>query len=298
MTINKYQGCEMQRERERRDFEAGEGRQASGAEASEQTQQTSGRESCRGTCHFIYHVAIETTQVSGSAQASCRAGTSVTQSFISLMATATQAVVGSTLPALPKFLLNFFAKYPPKQYSAFYTGVKIPITRLSKVDKQRASSTLPEGANPSAAPPVAAITSASDPNASHTEPSISVAEDSIATTLKNPFMPWRNPETGRWHAPRYGLRKQANFVKAAKQCGVEALLPPSRKSTEFKQERALLRGLRVKGTGEGQRVKGHKWERQIDQTVAKRVQAMKEMPDLVREWKSKGHGRGWKKYPK
>ena len=111
-------------------------------------------------------------------------------------------------------------------------------------------------------------------------------------------MPWKNPETGRWQAPRYGLRKQANFVKAAKKFGVEPLLPPGRKSTEYKQERALLRGPRVKGTGEGQRVKGHKWERKIDETVEKRVKAMEQMPALIREWKAKGHGRGWKKYPR
>ena len=41
----------------------------------------------------------------------------------------------------------------------------------------------------------------------------------------------------------------------------------------------------VKGTGEGQKVKGHKWERTMNATLEKRRKAMEEMPELIRLWK-------------
>ena len=71
--------------------------------------------------------------------------------------------------------------------------------------------------------------------------------------------------------------------------------------------------------GEGQKVKGHAWERHVGATLEKRRTAMENMPELVKEWKrvsflklmlhlswvymlttllQRGHGRGWKKYPK
>jgi large subunit ribosomal protein L25 len=71
----------------------------------------------------------------------------------------------------------------------------------------------------------------------------------------------------------------------AKRHGVETLLPPGLKSTEYKEHRILEKGLRVKGTGEGQKVKGHKWERTMNATLEKRRKAMEEMPELIRLWK-------------
>jgi Mitochondrial ribosomal protein mL59 len=101
----------------------------------------------------------------------------------------------------------------------------------------------------------------------------------------NPFLPWRNPETSRWRAPKYSLRRQADLVKLAKKHGVEPLLPPSRKSTAFKEARLLEHGLRVRGTGEGQKVKGHIWERRMPAKLEKRRKAMEGMPEMVRTWK-------------
>lgn len=94
------------------------------------------------------------------------------------------------------------------------------------------------------------------------------------------------------------MRRQAELVKLAKKYNIEELLPPGRKSTAFKEQRILQRGLRIKGTGEGQKVKGHKWERNVGATLEKRRVAMEKMPEIIREWKQRGHGRGWKKYPK
>jgi Mitochondrial ribosomal protein mL59 len=41
----------------------------------------------------------------------------------------------------------------------------------------------------------------------------------------------------------------------------------------------------VKGTGEGQRVKGHKWERQMPAKLEARRKAMEGMPEMIRQWK-------------
>lgn len=53
----------------------------------------------------------------------------------------------------------------------------------------------------------------------------------------------------------------------------------------------------VKGTGEGQKVKGKSWERTMKGRLELRRQAMLNMPQMIQEWKQKGHGRGWKKWP-
>ena len=79
----------------------------------------------------------------------------------------------------------------------------------------------------------------------------------------NPFRFWKHPDTGKWHDPVYSLRRQAELVKMAKEHGVEDLLPETTKGSEYKLARRVEFGLRVKGTGVGQRVKGHAHERQI-----------------------------------
>ncbi|KAJ4370448.1 hypothetical protein N0V83_004966 [Neocucurbitaria cava] len=113
----------------------------------------------------------------------------------------------------------------------------------------------------------------------------------------NPFLPSKNFATGRWHSPVYGLRKQADLVKLASQYGVVDLLPWTIKKPGEKERRRVEKGLMVKGTGEGQKVKGKLWERTLKGRLEMRRQAMLNMPALIQEWKQKGHGRGWKKWP-
>lgn len=83
----------------------------------------------------------------------------------------------------------------------------------------------------------------------------------------------------------YGLRQQADLVRLAIQFNVEPLLPPGLKSTEYKEVRHAEKGLRIKGTGIGQKVKGHKWERSLEKRLEDRKRAMMEMPELIRLWK-------------
>lgn len=199
---------------------------------------------------------------------------------------------------LPKRLLNFFAKYPPKLYSAKYTGASYPLVK-SIPNAQDTQATSPPIQATSEVPTISNTLSED-----HNTPTIEASTTIHAAIPRsergppNPFLPMKNHVTGRWRGPACGLRVQADLVKLAKAHGVEALLPPGRKSTAFKEQRALEQGLRVRGTGEGQKVKGHKWERQMGAKLDVRRKAMESMPEMIREWKQRGHGRGWKKYPK
>jgi large subunit ribosomal protein L25 len=184
---------------------------------------------------------------------------------------------------LPQRLLNFFARYPPHIYSVKYTGASYPLARtVSRLPESRLPPSIPDDSSSAA---VASETSSTNPNEPSIESTATVPPSQPSTGSPNPFLPWKNPETGRWRGAVIGLRRQAELVKIAKKCGVEALLPPGRKSTEFKEQRILEKGLRVKGTGEGQKVKGHKWERTMNATLEKRRKAMEEMPEMIRLWK-------------
>ena len=83
----------------------------------------------------------------------------------------------------------------------------------------------------------------------------------------------------------YGLRKQADLCKLARKYGVEDLLPWSRKKLAVKRARKEQLGVRVKGTGVGQRVKGHIQERSMQSKMDARRDAMLKMPEMIREWK-------------
>lgn len=79
----------------------------------------------------------------------------------------------------------------------------------------------------------------------------------------NPFLASKDPITGARLEPIYSLRRQADLVKMARTHGVEELLPFTKKKTEVKLKHRVTYGLRVKGTGVGQKVKGHAHERNL-----------------------------------
>lgn len=248
------------------------------------------------------------------------------------MASALAAVKTSIHPteiALPKRLLDFFARYPPRLYSAYFTGQKIlSLQARIAIQGNKKTGTLPlQPVNPTTTNPESSPSEPEQPNVKITSPSVVIdmtsqtpeQQESIASSgplepdtqepmfesnpeqlPPNPFLPYKNPATGRWRGPHISLRRQAELFKLARLFGVEPLLPPSRKSTVFKEERLLQRtlGPNVRGTGEGQKVKGHKWEREMGVVLGKRIKAMEMMPELIREWRMRGNGRGWKKYPR
>ncbi|PLN82671.1 putative 60S ribosomal protein L25 [Aspergillus taichungensis] len=207
---------------------------------------------------------------------------------------------------LPPRLLSFFARYPPQIYSAAVTPKSEP---QSTPTSTATSSTTPL---PDTSSAIDAATGASTlpspytPNrdaGGHKRPdptAFSPSKALLATNPEhpNPFLPRKNFRTGKWIGPRVGLRVQAELVKLAAKYDVEELLPAGRKSTEYKETRRAERGLAIKGTGIGQKVKGHKWERTMETRLDDRRKAMMEMPEAIRLWKQRGHGRGWKKWPK
>lgn len=79
----------------------------------------------------------------------------------------------------------------------------------------------------------------------------------------NPFLPHKHPVTGRWQDPEFSLRRQAELVKLARSAGVEELMPFTHKGTEERIRKRVEEGLQVKGTGVGQKVKGHLHERML-----------------------------------
>ncbi|KAK1250405.1 hypothetical protein MKX08_010408 [Trichoderma sp. CBMAI-0020] len=103
----------------------------------------------------------------------------------------------------------------------------------------------------------------------------------------NPFRFYKHPVTGRWQDPVYSQRRQMQLVKLAREHGVEELLPQTNKGTEYQLAQRVEHGLRVKGTGVGQKVKGHIHERHMIAKMEQRRKAMLEMPKLIRAWKSK-----------
>lgn len=184
-------------------------------------------------------------------------------------------VTSTQIPALakelPQRLTNFFARYPPQLHSAAVRrpaappkGEAIPQTPLpSPYTPDRDAKGAPGLKNDAWSPSRALLVT--------------------SETVRNPFLPHKR--FGKWEAPRYGLRQQADLMKLAIKYNVETLLPPSRKSPEFKETRREERGLQIKGTGIGQKVKGHKWERTMESRLEDRRKAMEGMPEMVRMWK-------------
>src|SRR5947207_2555888 len=74
-----------------------------------------------------------------------------------------------------------------------------------------------------------------------------------AATCTKPFNPFASGI--------YSLRRQADLFKLARKHGVEGFLPFTVKGTEERLRRRIENGLRVRGTGIGQKVKGKGWER-------------------------------------
>lgn len=190
--------------------------------------------------------------------------------------------------SLPPRLLRFFQRYPPPALFPKAPAVVAPIEATESpnpVNPILASTTAPTDAN---AP---AIEDASAPASAVPE----IAPDAVQDGYHNPFQPRKNFRTGKWLGPVYGLRKQADLVKLAQQHGVLDLLPYTIKNPEVKEAKRLEEGLRVKGTGVGQKVKGKKWERTMASRLAERQKAMENMPALIQEWKLVSYTRrAWK----
>ncbi|EEA21857.1 hypothetical protein TMatcc_008715 [Talaromyces marneffei ATCC 18224] len=227
-----------------------------------------------------------------------------TENLSQQVAATTAPAQDSNLSFLPLRLRNFFAKYPPQHYSAAVAPASRLAAPANAVSNSNNPNTSSEEIDLSSLSPEdlpTPYTPNRDAKGNKRNPTAWSASKAILyndSEYPNPFLPQPSPNGKKWRSPKYGLRQQADLIKMAKKYGVEQLLPTSRKSTVFKETRLAERGLAIKGTGIGQKVKGHKWERTMETRLEERKKAMMEMPELIRQWKQRGHGRGWKKWPK
>src|SRR5437667_6430189 len=187
------------------------------------------------------------------------------------MRMAARQAAANLTDALPIRLRNFFARYPPQFYSAYSLPKPSPPTDAA----------IPQPASSPYTP--SRISRPPPPDSAPYSPSEALLRSHPAHP--NPFLPYKNPETGRWRAAAISLRRQNELVKLAVKHGVEALLPPGRKSTEYGDVKLVEKGLRIRGTGVGQKVKGHKWERTMKTRLEERTKAMLGMPEMIRLWK-------------
>lgn len=201
------------------------------------------------------------------------------------MSTSQQVMAAKTLP--PR-LLRFFQKYPPPSLFPNLAAQSTPTSASILTSTQEPSNgeIIPPAndalsteleANIPDAQPIAVPSSA--PRNSR------IPAHAYDLPYPNPFLPSKNFASGRWHGPTYGLRKQADLVKLAVAHDVVDLLPWTIKKPGEKAARRLETGLMVKGTGEGQRVKGKMWERTLKGRLEMRRQAMLNMPQMIQEWK-------------
>lgn len=174
--------------------------------------------------------------------------------------------------SLPPRLLQFFSRYPP---APLHTPLQATASLVTAA---------PDTSSSDSDPSLKATTAVDPPLEQHDFP--------------NPFRAHKHPVTGVWQSPKFSLRQQADLVKLARNNGVEELLPYTPKKTDVRLKKREQLGLRVKGTGEGQRVKGKAEERTMRDRLYRRKKAMLEMPALIQQWKLAGHGRKWKKWPR
>lgn len=101
----------------------------------------------------------------------------------------------------------------------------------------------------------------------------------------NPFLPNKHPVTGRYHEPKYSLRRMSELYKLASLYGVQELLPP-RNKTFFEEKYAnkkMMKGVLLP--------KGHKHELLHDEKMAKMAEAIKNADKYIMEVKGSKYRR-------
>ena len=179
--------------------------------------------------------------------------------------------------SLPPQLLRFFHRFPPQPAT-----LNVLSASTSSTSASNTPTSLPTTSESNDTTTTTSIPQSSPIDSSSSSLSAPIL---IPSTAPNPFHTHRNPHTQKIHSPLYSLRRQANLYKLARTYKVADLLPASSKDPEERTRRRVETGLRVKGTGVGQLVRGKKWERMLSTKLEKRRQAMIKMPELVTKWK-------------
>ncbi|KAF8916488.1 hypothetical protein CPB85DRAFT_1374631 [Mucidula mucida] len=142
---------------------------------------------------------------------------------------------------------------------------------------------------------------------------IPAAADKDAIHLRNPFLPVKNPRTGRWLPAPYSRRQQAELIKSAKAAGVLHLLPPGPKLPPSKLQVAVKEAAANKGRQEmwqakvgwlgevkekkdagmsrlyahrKRMFKGHKWERVKTRRLNYKTILLRDMDARIQRFKA------------
>lgn len=98
----------------------------------------------------------------------------------------------------------------------------------------------------------------------------------IVDPQMNPFLPNKNPETGRWHGAKYSLRRSSDLIKMAYKFGIRDLLPPLPQKKFYEDKyinKKWMRGVLHH--------KKHKWERDLPAKLEARKEAIAKMDDTI-----------------
>ena len=97
----------------------------------------------------------------------------------------------------------------------------------------------------------------------------------ISAPDANPFLPNKNPVTGKYHEPNYSLRRMSDLYKLAYNYGIHDMLPPTKKLffEEKYENKKFMKGVLLP--------KGHKHERIHEQKIAKMAEAIKNADQYI-----------------
>jgi Mitochondrial ribosomal protein mL59 len=117
------------------------------------------------------------------------------------------------------------------------------------------------------------------PTTNNTNTSFGKPISTVFFPFQNPFKPSRDPRTGKFHGPRYSLRRQADIIKLAMRFGVTELLPPSTKINRlmYGKKRPMAGTLKPKGSYEDRTRDTYVEKKQKNIEEALQVVAMRRM---------------------
>ena len=125
--------------------------------------------------------------------------------------------MSQSLHAIKRFRLRELLITSPK------TRIPPAATASASNQPQRPLASTPLAA---ALPPITTTTTRSGTDI------FATAAAAAAVVLNNPFVPHKNPKSGRWAPPKYSLRRQADLIKHARKSGTLHLLPLGPKMSE------------------------------------------------------------------
>ena len=165
---------------------------------------------------------------------------------------------------LPPKSQNFFIRYPPRN-PALRTVYSQDDKSLSIAKKLHDFQSVPASLH--------------KPVLTETTNSTGKPVPTVLLPFQNPFKPTRDPRSGKFHAPRYSLRRQADIIKLAMRFGVAELLPPSAKMDKLLngRKRPMAGTLKPKGSYEERTRRQYVERKQKSLEDSLRVVAMRKM---------------------